>query len=76
MSKLLFKGHQEPIQQMFKLFLREGTTIEKSKMKVHRVLQEDDKNKKIITREVVEVLMDYEEELKRIFTLYDYDNQR
>jgi len=43
-------------------------------MKKKRVLVDDERNKKLITREVINVLMDYENELKRIFTLYDYDN--
>ena len=59
---------------MFNLFLKDNTTVDNKKMKKKRVLVDDDKNKKLIKREVINVLMDYELELKRIFTLYDYDN--
>ena len=59
---------------MFNLFLKDNTTVDNKKMKNKRVLVDDDKNKKLIKREVINVLMDYELELKRIFTLYDYDN--
>jgi hypothetical protein len=74
MSKMLFRGHQEPIQQMFNLFLKDGTTVKNNKMRKNRCIVEDDRNKKLLCREVINVLMDYENELKRIFTLYDYDN--
>ncbi len=59
---------------MFNLFLKDNTTVDNKKMKKKRVLVDDDKNKKLMKREVINVLMDYELELKRIFTLYDYDN--
>ena len=59
---------------MFNLFLKDGTTVKNNKMRKNRAIVEDDRNKKLLCREVINVLMDYEHELKRIFTLYDYDN--
>jgi hypothetical protein len=86
MSKMLFKGHQEPIQKMFNLFLREGHSVDKkssnppltpnASVKQNRFPVEEERNKKLLQRDVIEVLMSYEEELKRIFTIYDHDNQK
>lgn len=60
---------------MFDTFLADKTTIDKNqKMKVARMPQNDDKFLKIITRDSVDVFLNYEKELQRIFTIYDTEN--
>jgi hypothetical protein len=44
------------------------------KVQIPRVLIIDEKNQKLISKEVIDVFLDYEDELKQLFTIYDQDN--
>lgn len=59
---------------MFDTFLMDGTTIDKNKMRVTRVMNIDEKNIKLISREAIDVFLDYERETQRLFTIYDSEN--
>ena len=42
---------------------------------IPRVLVLDEKNKRLLTEECIDVLLTYETELKQIYAIYDYDNK-